>query len=220
MDDAASSAGAERGACVAHSSGRIRLVDAGDTNANGVYVRCASTWRGCPEWSLRGTLWRIWWPGGIGNWGWTIGEATEPVRTPHYVCEIDDQLGVTLGRWSAGAGLDGRRRAWCETEGHCTELWRERWHVYLTGHLPPMFSGGTDPAPTIEPFADPTPLPGVPPAATCHDGVVDLRDYMPPRDLLLPAAAVLVVGALSGVYMLARLALDLAGIEWDAADDL
>ena len=118
------------------------------------------------------------------------------------------------------AGLDGRRRAWCETEGHCTELWRERWHVYLTGHLPPMFSGGTDPAPTIEPFADPTPLPGVPPAATCHDGVVDLRDYMPPRDLLLPAAAVLVVGALSGVYMLARLALDLAGIEWDAADDL
>ena len=200
------------------------LVDgAGEFGANGIYMRSAEPHHGCPQWELTGTRWRIYWPCAGGACGWVIGEATEPVRTPHYVCEVSEALGRRRGLWRSR----GEMEAWCLREGNSTELFATRWHCYRTGLLPPMFEGGLDPPPDLAALAPRKPPARRDPALEQAEAMAsaELRQEAllsngPPWDVLLPAVAVLAFCALATAAHFASIAWEAMGLTGNARIEL
>jgi len=189
---------------------------AGEWRANGIYRRCAELYNGCPQWEKPGTRWRVYWPCSRGGVGWVLGEDLEPHRAIHYGCEVDFEHGRALSRWTT----EEEMVAWCERgNGHVVELYTERWLLYRTGLLPPMFEGGLGPAPELFPVQ---PRPGQRPRdatdfareAAEERVAAELRaegslDLGPPMELLIPAAIVVGVCAIA-------FAAHWAGLVWDA----
>ena len=116
---------------------------AGNPMANGEYSLASSLHHGCPFWVQRGAAveanaWRLYWSCGPAEVGWSLSTDFE---MPHYLCEVDQPLGARLGRW---ADSEDAMCEWCETEGHCAELFTNRWEasgaVATAGEAPTLLA--------------------------------------------------------------------------------
>ena len=120
---------------------------AGNPMANGEYTLASSLHNECPLWVQRRAAvdagaWRLYWSCGPAEVGWSLSTDFE---MPHYLCEVDQQLGARLGRW---ADSEDAMCEWCETEGHCVELFTNRWEasgaVATAGEAPTLLAASFD----------------------------------------------------------------------------
>ena len=122
--------------------------------------------------------------------------------------------------------------AWCASgNGQCTELWASRWLCYRTGLMPPMWVGGQEPAPELFACAAP-PVGQAGRDATdrAREAAEDLASAQlreesslflgPPRELVLPAVAVLLVCALAFLAHWASIAWEALGLRDNARIEL